>query len=129
MINLKDMNFGEFIEFKRNEARISLRAAARSLDISPQFFSEVEKSRRSAFTPDKLELLANILKLNEDETYTMYDKAAETRRSSDIAIPQDIPDYIMERDYVLSALRLAKEVNAGEDEWRLLVEELKKRRG
>jgi len=39
-----------------------------------------------------------------------------------------LPDYIMERDYVRSALRLARDIDAGENDWKVLLDELKKRR-
>ncbi len=35
----------------------------------------------------------------------------------------------MERDYVSSALRTARDLNASEEEWMAFVEELKKRKG
>jgi hypothetical protein len=54
----------------------------------------------------------------------MYDLAGKKRN----AVSPDLPDYIMERDYVRRALRKAMDLNAGEEEWLKFVEELEKRR-
>lgn len=122
-------SFGEFLEAKRTEKKYSLRALAKLLDISPQFYSEVEKNRRSAFTPEKLEKLVGILFLDEEEKDKLYVLAAQSKKRKGTAIAPDLPDYIMEREYVRSALRLAIDTNAGEEEWKVLVDELKRRKG
>ena len=41
----------------------------------------------------------------------------------------DLPSYIMERGYVSAALRTARDLDAGEEEWMKFVAELKKRKG
>lgn len=122
-------SFGEFLEAKRTEKKYSLRAMAKLLDISPQYYSEVEKNRRSAFTPEKLEKLVGILFLNEEEKDRLYVLAAQSKKTKGTAIAPDLPDYIMERDYVRSALRLAIDTDAGEEEWKVLIDELKRRKG
>ena len=43
--------------------------------------------------------------------------------------PPDLPEYIMNRDYVAAALRTARDLDAGEEEWLRFVEELKQRKG
>lgn len=54
----------------------------------------------------------------------MYDIAGKQRNT----IAPDLPDYIMERDYVSAALRTARDLDAGEEEWREFVEQLKRRK-
>ena len=129
MITNEFNSFGEFLEAQRNKAGYSLRAMAKLLDISPQYYSEVEKDRRSAFTPDKLEKLVGILFLNDPDKDKLYLLAAQSKKTKGTSIASDLPDYIMERDYVRSALRLAIDTNAGEEEWKILVDELKRRKG
>ncbi len=58
----------------------------------------------------------------------MYNKAAESRKSKDVVVPQDFSNYIVERDYAMQALRVAKELGADEQDWEKFIEELKKRK-
>lgn len=118
------LNFGDFIAQKREEKKITLREMARQLDITPPYLSDVEKDRRNPFDLEKLELLARILLLSDDEKTTMLDLAGKKRNE----VPPDLPQYIMERDYVSAALRTARDLNAGEEEWLQFVEELRQRK-
>ena len=63
----KYLNFGDFITQKRQERGITLRDMAKRLNITPPYLSDVEKDRRNPFDIDKLELLAQILMLSEEE--------------------------------------------------------------
>ncbi len=55
----------------------------------------------------------------------MFDLAGE--KKSEIA--PDIPNYIKEHDYVVSALRTARDLGAGEKDWQAFIDELKSRKG
>ena len=68
-------NFGNFINMKRLERKITLREMARRLDCSAAFLSDVEKDRRNPFDMKKLELLSGILVLSEKEKMEMFDLA------------------------------------------------------
>lgn len=118
-------NFGDFITQKREEKKITLREMAKRLGITPPYLSDVEKDRRNPFDLEKLEILANILMLSQEEKTTMLDLAGKKRNE----VAPDLPDYIMERGYVSAALRTARDLDAGEEEWLKFVEELKKRKG
>lgn len=118
-------NFGEFIKTKREEKQITLRKMAELLDCSAPFLSDVEKDRRNPFDMEKLELLSDILRLSPEDNALMYDLAGKKRNS----VAPDLPDYIMQRDYVSAALRTARDLDAGEQEWMQFVEDLKKRKG
>jgi transcriptional regulator with XRE-family HTH domain len=118
-------NFGDFIAKKREEKKITLREMAKLLDISPPYLSDVEKDRRNPFDLEKLELLTNILILSEDYKTIMLDLAGKKRNE----VAPDLPEYIMDRDYVSAALRTARDLDAGEEEWLKFVEELKRRKG
>lgn len=117
------MSFGKYIESIRTARRKSLRETAKAIGVSPQFYSEVEKDRRCAFTSDRLELLKKFLEMSSEEAEEMNNKAAESYKGKNIAVPQDFADYIVERDYVMSALRTMKEMDADEDDWRKMVDE------
>lgn len=120
-----EISFGEFITKKREEKKITLREMARLLKITPPYLSDIEKERRNPPDKDKLDELATILSLSEDECRYMYDLAGKKRNS----ISVDLPDYIMERDYVRVALRKAMDLEVGEEEWKKFVEELENRKG
>lgn len=123
------VSFGKYIEVLRKEKQKSLRETAKAIEVSPQFYSEVEKGRRSAFTNERLEKLAAFLLLDENQTYTLYDIAAKARTVNDVVIPQDCVDYVSTNSYVVEALRLSKETGAGEAEWQVLLDELRARKG
>ena len=116
-------NFGEFISRKRVEKKITLRKMADMLGVSAPFLTDVEKDRRNPFDMEKLTQLAQILNLSKEENAQMLDLAGKKRN----AVAPDLPEYIMERDYVSAALRTARD--AGEEEWNQFVEELRKRKG
>ena len=118
-------NFGEFISRKRVEKKITLRKMADMLGVSAPFLTDVEKDRRNPFDREKLTQLAQILNLSKEENAQMLDLAGKKRN----AVAPDLPEYIMERDYVSAALRTARDLDAGEEEWNQFVEELRKRKG
>ncbi len=124
-MNMNDQNFGEFLQTKREQQKITLRQLAEKLDLSAPFLSDVEKGRRNSLDMDRLIMLRQILNLSDDEYETMLNLAGKQRKT----VAPDLPEYIMERDYVSAALRTARDLDAGEAEWQRFVEELKNRKG
>lgn len=123
------MRFGKYVESLRKNKGKSLRETAKAIKVSPQYYSEVEKGRSSTFTSERLKLLSHFLILDENETHTLYDMAAESRSSNDIVTPQDCADYMLGNSYVIEALRLSMETGAGEKEWQVFLDDLKARKG
>lgn len=121
----KYKSFGDFISRKREEQQITIREMARRLGVSAPFLSDVEKDRRNPFDIDRLEQTAAILEMDKANRDLMYDLAGKGRNS----VAPDLPNYIIERSYVSAALRTARDLDAGEEEWFKFVEELKKRKG
>ena len=122
---MDDVRFGDFLREKRNSRGISLRKLASLLDFSATHISDIENNRRLPFDLEKLQEVAEILQLSVSEKELMFDLAGKAR---DVVAP-DLPDYIKERDYVSAALRTARDVGAGEEEWLKFMEDLKKRKG
>ena len=118
-------SFGDFIAQKREEKDITLREMAAMMGVSAPFVSDVEKDRRNPYDLERLDKLAGILALSSAEKDLMLDLAGRKRNT----VAPDLPEYIMERDYVGAALRTARDLGAGEKEWLSFVEELKKRKG
>lgn len=117
------LSFGKYVENIRTSRRKSLRETAKAIGVSPQFYSEVEKDRRCAFTADRLEKLKTFLGMSAEESIEMNNKAAESYKGKNVAVPQDFADYIVERDYVMTALRTMKEMDADEKDWKKMVDE------
>ncbi len=125
IMNTQNLTFGEFLQRKREEKQITLRKMAEKLHMSAPYLSDIEKGRRNPPEMEKLELIANILLLTDEEKSAMLDLAGKMRNS----VAPDLPEYIMGRDYVSAALRTARDLDAGEAEWMRFVDELKKRKG
>ncbi|MBR1709719.1 MAG: helix-turn-helix transcriptional regulator [Clostridia bacterium] len=117
--------FGEFLQRKREESKITLRKLAERLGFSAPFLSDVEKGRRNPPDLAKLEQIADILSLSTEDKQTMFDLAGKKRES----VAPDLPEYIMSRQYVAAALRTARDLDAGEEEWQRFIQELQERKG
>lgn len=118
-------NFGDFLQKKRTEKRITLRKMAELLGITAPYLTDIEKDRRNPPEKKKLEQISEILSLSDEDKTTMYDLAGKKRNS----VAPDLPDYIMEHNYVSTALRTARDLDASEEDWLKFVEELRKRKG
>lgn len=118
-----EMNFGEYIEYLRKTKRKSIRQTALAIGVSPQYYSEVEKCHRSVLNAERLEKLRDYLEMSTEEYQTMSTKAAEAYKGKNKQVPQDFADYIVERDYVMAALRTMKEMDADQADWKRMVEE------
>ncbi len=118
-------SFGEFLQKKRLENEITLRKMAELIGITAPYLTDIEKDRRNPPEIQKLDKIAEILSLTEEEKAVMFDLAGKQRNS----VAPDSPDYIMKRDYVAAALRTARDLDADEDDWLKFVEELKQRKG
>ena len=124
-MNTQYQNFGEFLQRKRTEKQITLRKMAEMIGITASYLTDIEKDRRNPPEMEKLELISQILTLNDEDKTTMYDLAGKKRNS----VAPDLPDYIMEHDYVSAALRTARDLDASEADWLKFVEELRQRKG
>lgn len=120
-----NITFGGFLVQKRVERDITLRELARQLEVSASFLSDVENNRKPPLTADRLEKVASLMLLSAEEKTKMYDLAGKQRNT----VPPDLPEYIIERDYVSAALRTARDLDAGEEEWQRFIEDLKRRKG
>lgn len=124
-MNVQYNTFGEFLQKKREEKKITLRRMAEMLKMSAPYLSDIEKGRRNPPEMEKLELIAQTLLLSDEEKSIMLDLAGKMRNS----VAPDLPEYIIDRGYVSAALRTARDLNASEDDWLRFVEELKQRKG
>jgi transcriptional regulator with XRE-family HTH domain len=127
---MRDITFGAFIRQKRLalENAVSLRKMAELLGLSPVHMSNIETGRDSAPRNDVLVNLARLLKLDKREQELMYDLAAESKNyKTRTAVPGDLPEYISKNEYAKIALRMARDVDATDQEWMEFIEKLRKR--
>ena len=124
-MNTTYLNFGDFLQRKRTERQITLRKMAELLGFSAPYLTDIEKDRRNPPEMDKLDQIAQILLLSDEERTVMLDLAGKMRNT----VAPDLPEYIMERDYVSAALRTARDLDASEADWLRFVEELRQRKG
>ena len=111
-------------QYKKNRKEDHFKRNGGQAGISAPFLTDMEKDRRNPFDMEKLTQLADILQLSKEENDQMLNLAGKKRN----AVAPDLPGYIMNRDYVSAALRAARDLDAGEEEWNRFVEELKNRK-
>lgn len=115
--------FGEYLRTLRTERRITMKGLADQLGITPPYLNDVEKGKRDSFDLEKLNTIAKIFELSEEETDRLMNLAGEQRNS----IAPDLPEYIVGKDYITAALRKAKDLDVGEKEWLEFIEKLSKK--
>ena len=103
-----NITFGSFIAEKRKAHKFNLRDTAKHLNIAYGYLCDIEQSRRPAPNGDFVERISAFLNLDKSEHELLLDLAAKSRNT----VSADLPDYIMEKDIVRAALRVAKEVDA-----------------
>jgi len=124
---ISNSTFGAFIRARRMklDPPISLRKMAGLLGLSPVHMSNIETGRDAAPKHEVLVKLAVLLNLSKDDTAYMHDLAAESKNY--VAVPSDLPEYISTHEYAKIALRVAKDVDATDEEWQEFIEKLIKR--
>lgn len=121
------LTFGQFLKENRLKKDIMLRDFAAALGLSPEYICNVEKGRKPAPKDEVLAKIVNILRLDRQETEQMYDLAAETKYTLP-KIPGDLTGFIYENRVVVAALRMAKEVDATDEDWQDFMDKLSQRK-
>ena len=98
MMNTQNLTFGEFLQRKREEKQITLRKMAEMLHVSAPYLSDIEKGRRNPPEMEKLEQIAQILLLTDEEKSAMLDLAGKMRNSV-------APDFQSSVNYAFLRLR------------------------
>ena len=78
-------------------------------------------------TQQVLKNIAEILQLDKGETDKLYDLAVQTKASN--PLPLDIAETVRENAVVRIALRVAKDLDATDEEWEDFMRRLKETRG
>ena len=119
-----EQTFGSFIRKKRLTSGISLRSMAVKLNLSPDYMSNIENDRRAAPTQEHLDRMSILLQLDKADRERMLDLAAKSRQDR---VSADLPNYIMEREVVRTALRTAREADATDQEWQDFIDRINRR--
>lgn len=105
------------------KAEFLRRHTAKHLGISNGYLCDIEQGRRPAPEEAFVERISSFLELDKQEHEILLDLAADSRKT----VPADLPDYIRQHDIVRAALRVAKEVDATDEEWKAFMEMLQNR--
>lgn len=119
------MNFGEKLKTMRIEKGMSLRRLADEIGVSAPYLSDVERGQRSSLSAEHLAKVADALRLNEDERRGLFDSAADSRGEP---VASDVLLYAGEVKTVSAALRKARELNLGDEEWLQIIEEMERKK-
>ena len=122
---MDNKEFGQYLKSLRESRDITLRELARKTNLSAAYLSDVENGSIKPLTKERMETVIEVMELSAEEQSKLYDLAALVRKE----VAADLPDYIMGNDFVTAALRTARDLQAGEEEWLRFVEDLKKREG
>lgn len=122
-----DIAFGEYVRQKRLERKMTLRAFAKEVGISATFISGMENNEKSAPSDEVLKSISEVLMLDKEETDKLYDLAAQTKASN--PLPLDIAETVRENAVIRIALRVAKDLDATDEEWEDFMRRLKENRG
>ncbi|WP_317854477.1 helix-turn-helix domain-containing protein [Chakrabartyella piscis] len=107
------MNFGVYLREKRIERNLTLRKFATLIDKTPSTISGIENGDKTAPSDEVLKSICTVLQLNSEEGKLLYDLALETKTNN--TIPADIT--INKSNTVRIALRVAKNLDATDEEW------------
>ena len=124
------MTFGQFLKARRlaSDKELSLRDAAKALDLSLTMYSDIEKDRRNP-GEDFVDKVSVLLNLPKEDKERLFDLLAIKKRQ----VPTDIEDVMMytpSGSLARAALRLTNEGVASEEDWKEFIRQLEeKKRG
>lgn len=115
--------FGKFIKEKRKERGVTVRNLANATKLSTSYISSLENGNRKAPKEQFLLKFAKVLSLDKNEIGIMYNLAAKSRGEDYLAV--DIARYINKHSTAYHALRLAKDFNITNDDWKKISEDIR----
>lgn len=116
-----EYSFGKYIRQRREELGFSVRAFASIMQMSAVYLSYIENGKRKAPLIEKngknhMQDFVKHLQIDEKEILFFYEMAAATR-----GITSDVLEYLKDNIYAQLAVRLAKEVNLSDEEWKCFI--------
>jgi transcriptional regulator with XRE-family HTH domain len=125
----KHLRFGDYIRKKRlaDPRELTMQNVADHLDISLSYMSAVENRHKRPFDGERLEMLADFLRLSENETALMYDLASRENRE----VPYDIEETLMYEDVGDLIRYAARQSKAGfiqADDWKAFIRQMEEKK-
>ena len=120
------MTFGEYLRKLRIDRKLTLRKFATLIGKSATLISGLENGDKVAPSDEVLRNIIEKLELSNDETEKLYDLAADTKTTN--PIPADITETIKTNNTVRIALRVAKNLDATDEEWEDFMRRLQEKR-
>jgi len=125
----KNMRFGDYIRKKRlaDPRELTMQDVAEHLGYTLQYISLIENGNKKPFEGEKLEQLAEFLKLSEKETALMFDLASRENHE----VPYDIEDTFMYEevgDLIRYATRQSKAGFIKEEDWKTFLRQMEEKK-
>lgn len=120
-----DIAFGEILRQKRLEQKITLRSFAKIIGKGPQFVSEME-SGYSLPSGDTLQIIINELKIEKADAEMLYDMLVDLKPTK--RVPDDVEHLLHSNKRLIVALRVAKDLEATDEEWSDFIKRLEESR-
>lgn len=118
------MKFGEYIKSNRIKKNITQTKAAKMYGISLSYLSGIERGLRPAPADDVVDKMADVLKLNRKDRYSLYDLAAESKEPP--ALADDLVEYIYRYPMIRDMLRYSMECDLKKDDWEKIFNSIKR---
>ncbi len=114
-------DFGQFISEQKRKHSLQSNELAEMLNISKGYLSQLEHGKRVCPDQELLIRMIEVFNLNEEERiiiFDLYEKASGK-------LSPDIAEYVQSKDIVKKALRVAKAVNASDNDWEMFIDAIK----
>jgi transcriptional regulator with XRE-family HTH domain len=116
----KSLTLGEFIAKKRHEHNYSVRELGTKLGITHAYLVEIEVGKRTNPSNAIIQKLIVELHLDKEEIALLYDLHGKVNG----VISQDLLDYTIKNDFVLTALRKARDKPALKEDWQAFIDRM-----
>lgn len=120
------MAFGEYLREKRISRNLTLRNFATLINKAPSTISGIENGDKTAPSDEVLKSICLLLNLSVTEESLLYDLAAATKTNN--PIPADITQTLKSSSTIRIALRVAKQLDATDEEWEDFIRRLSEKR-
>ena len=120
-----DTTFGQFLRQRREELRISVRALANAIGMSPVYLSDIERGNRNApngtsKNKDFMAALVRELHIADDEKDAFYAMAEVTNDRY-----TDMKTYFRKNPKARLAFSIANKTDVPDEEWQRFIDRLK----
>ena len=119
---IMEQKFGEFIKEKRVQRGYKLKVFSELVGISSVYESYIENGKRPAPAERILNNMIRVLGLDDAEIHRLHHLASATRSKYDL--PDDIAEYLTDREYLYDLIRMAKEKELSQEQWIALLDRI-----